>query len=320
MKKLTGYILLSTALMTIHPLHAEENTAKKDRTPTYHIYADINMKSTVSYQYDKKMIMKYVYPQLTTETADDYIDRFNTDVLAIIKEITDEFQQKVKDNESTLKLLPKSLSKENNTLQVDYDSSSVESGDNYIMSVRFSVSGMIIGMAHPYHYYRVFNYNLDTGEQIELNQLFKPDADYLAVLSNYTRGELEKRLTEKDMVSEGTAPKPENFKVWNIKPNGLLITFNEYQVAPYVEGAQTVLVPYNIIKPILADNAVIAGCLKHRKSCANSNLLTGGFIDEAALSSKKIYAMKEEQTDNPRSFGETAKKLLGYPLSLIHRT
>lgn len=320
MKRKIQFFMLAVSLLSAGHLYAEELTpAKKDHTPTYHIYADINMKSTVKYDNEKKIVMKYVYPQLTSETPDEFIDTFNTQILDIKDQITAEFKQKVQENEPTLKLLPKELAKGNNNLQVDYDSSTVESGDNYIVSIRFSISGMIVGMAHPYHYYRVFNYNLDTGEQIELNQLFNADADYLAVLSNYTRGELEKRLSDKEMIAEGTSPKTENFKNWNVKPNGLLITFEETQVAPYVDGAQTVLIPYSVLKPIIAKDAVIAGCIKHRKSCANSNLLTGGFIDEAAAETKTIIATKES-TQTDLTFGQTARKLLGYPLSLIHQT
>lgn len=321
MKRKIQFFMLAMSLLSAGYLYAEEPApAKKDHTPTYHIYADINMKSIVKYDNDNKMVMKYVYPQLTTETPDEFIDKFNAQILYIKDQITNEFRQKVQDNQATQRSLPKELAKGNNSLQVDYDSSTVESGDNYIVSIRFSISGMIVGMAHPYHYYQVFNYNLDTGERLELAQLFKPDSDYLAVLSNYTRGELEKRLNDKEMIAEGTSPIPEHFKNWSVKPNGLLITFDEAQVAPYVDGAQTVLVPYSVLKPILDKDAVINGCIKHRKICANSNLLTGGFIDEAAAESKTIIATKEATRSDSLSFGQTARKLLGYPLSLIHRT
>lgn len=323
MKHVLSTLTLSIALLGCNLALAEESTPapKKDHTPVYSIYADIVMHATVKYDYGKKMIMKYVFPQLTSDTADEYLDRFNNAILTINTEITDEFTKKISDNLSAQKQLPPALAKANNNLQVDYDSSSIESGsDNYLVSVRFSVFGNIVGMAHPYHYHRVFNYNLDTGETVELAQLFKPDADYLAVLSNYTRGELERRLEDKAMVADGTEAKADNFKVWNIKPNGILITFDEAQVAPAVFGAQTVLVPYSVLKPLIADDAVIAGCVNHHRSCASSNVLTGGFIDEAALSTQKTYALKQTDSEKPRTFGETAHKLLGYPLSLIHRT
>ncbi len=281
------FILILAALLTVTHVYAQDDGQKKDHTPTYQLDGDISMRSTVKYEYGKKMIMKYVYPQLTTETEDEYIDQFNTLTLNIIDDVAQDFKQKVADNQSTLKLLPSDLAKANNTLNIDYNSSTIKSGKNYILSVRFSVVGMIVGMAHPYHFHRILNYNLETGKQIELDELFKPDSDYLLVLSSYAHDVLEKRLADKDLITEGTTPTPENFKCWNIKPNGLLITFEDAQVAPHSDGVQTVLVPYTVLKPLIADDAVIASCVKHHKRCANSNLLTGGFIDEASASSTR---------------------------------
>jgi hypothetical protein len=136
-------------------------------------------------------------------------------------------------------------------------------------------------MAHPYHHHFVLNYDLNNNEKINLDDLFSPDADYLPVLSSYTSSVLNRRLRDKQMIADGTAPKPENFKNWNIKPNGLLFTFDEYQVAPYVNGAQTVLVPYSILKKMIDPDSLIANCVTNKKRCSRSNVLTGGFIDEA---------------------------------------
>lgn len=319
MKYILSLMTLTLSLMSVSPSYALNSGTKKPHVTTYHIYADVNMRSLIKYNDGKNMQMKYVYPQLTSDTKDELIDKFNSQVLETLTNVTDDFKQRIKDHSTDS--LPKELANTNNTLQVDYASSSVESGDsNYIISVRFSVSGMIVGMAHPYHYHKVINYNLDTGDNIELSQLFKPDADYLAVLSHYTRGELNKRLSDQAMIEEGTSAKAENFNIWNFKATGLLFTFEEYQVAPYVEETQTVVVPYDVLKSIIAENSVISGCIQHHKRCVNSNVLTGGFIDEAALTTNKSYASSTPSTEAPRTFGETAQKLLGYPLSLIHRT
>ncbi|HEX4045792.1 MAG TPA: RsiV family protein, partial [Gammaproteobacteria bacterium] len=142
--------------------------------------------------------------------------------------------------------------------------------------------------AHPYHHHFVLNYDLKNNQPLELGMLFNPNADYLTVLSTYTQMTLSNRhLPDKEMIAAGTAPKPENFRNWNIKPNGLLITFDEYQVAPYVNGTQTVLVPYSFLKSILNPTSPVTACVIHKKQCSRSNLLTGGFIDEA-LNLKRI--------------------------------
>lgn len=317
MKYLRYFLILCLAMMTYSQAFAsdDDGEAKKDHTPTYHIYADIYMRSIAKHKYGKQMVMKYVYPQLTSETEDEYIDRFNNRIMDMLQQFTTDFKAQITSNKS-LKL-PPSLAKASNTLQVDYDSSTIESGDNYIVSVRFIVNSMIVGNAHPSHYYQIYNYNLDTGDEIQLSDLFKPDADYLSVLSSYSRSVLEKQLSDKRMIDDGTEPKPENFKNWNIQANGILITFNEYQVAPYVDGAQSVLIPYSILKPLLADNAVINGCIQYHRSCVSKKLLTGGFIDQAMAQAEQVYAMSN---DEPHDFGETAQKFMGFPLSLIHRT
>ncbi|MCW5582533.1 MAG: DUF3298 domain-containing protein [Gammaproteobacteria bacterium] len=70
--------------------------------------------------------------------------------------------------------------------------------------------------------------------------------------------------------------------VWNIKPNGLLITFETGKVAPYIYGPQTVLVPYSALMDVIPPESPIADCITHRSRCLSNNLLTGGFIDEAS--------------------------------------
>src|SRR5262249_27493363 len=152
----------------------------------------------------------------------------------------------------TKKFLPAKFAGKNNNLYIDYDASVIKSGSEHIISVRFSLQAYIVGMAHPLHYHRVLNYAIEEGKEINLSDLFAPNANYLQVFSDYCRQVLDKRLANKDMVAQGTLPTLQNYKNWNIKPNGLLITFDEYQVAPYVNGAQMVLIPFTALKDILA--------------------------------------------------------------------
>ena len=53
------------------------------------------------------------------------------------------------------------------------------------------------------------------------------------------------------MFSDGAKPTPENYAVWNISAEGLVITFNEYQVAAYAAGPQEVVIPFAALKDIL---------------------------------------------------------------------
>ena len=42
----------------------------------------------------------------------------------------------------------------------------------------------------------------------------------------------------------GAASIPENYPNWNVTTDALMITFDEYQVAPYAAGAQIIVMPY----------------------------------------------------------------------------
>lgn len=260
----------------------DEDDGGKDFPQVFHVYDYVDMVTTERYvtEQNPKIAVKSVYPQLEGDENDQAIAAFNTQVRAVIKQEIAAFRAKIKELQQYSNKLTEQSPRSN--LFIDYNSSAIKPGDDHIISIRFSVQGFISTMAHPYHYHRVINFDLDTGEPIELNDLFTPDADYLTILSTLTRGSLNKHLANKEMVSEGTQPTPANFKNWNIRPDGLLITFDEYQVAPYVNGAQTVLIPFPELKTVIAPDSLLAECTDHPSKCRRGKLLTGGFIDEAA--------------------------------------
>ena len=109
------------------------------------------------------------------------------------------------------------------------------------------------GGAHGTHDYTSVTYNLHTGKTIELTHLFDKQYTFLEALAAYCAGELTNRnkqepFTDNSQITAGTAAKPENYTIWNITPEGLLITYKHYQVAPYCAGMQQILVPYTQFK------------------------------------------------------------------------
>lgn len=262
---------------------ADDSTGRDD-AQVYHLFKDVDLVTTLKTQsnHNPKYFIKSVYPQLEgdTDKENPSLDYFNSLVSQLIQQEILIFKNNVTQNQKTLKNLPKKASR-TSTLYVDYDTSTIKSGQDHLISVRFTMQGYFPGMAHPFHYHRVLNYDIESGEKIELAQFFESNSNYLTVLSNYTSQILNKRLSDKSLITTGTMPTPENFKNWNIKPNGLLITFDEYQVAPYVNGTQTVLIPYAALDTVLANESLISSCVNHKKKCARSNILTGGFIDTA---------------------------------------
>jgi len=273
------------ALVSATPAFADAGDEDRgiEDSRTFHVYDDVDLVSSLKFAYGKpNIIIKSVYPQLASETDRDGITIFNDLTMLIVQDEINQFRSKVKAYSFMQKSLPRS--KITNSLYIDYDTSYLKSKHNHIISIRFTIQGFITGTPHPYHHHRVINYNLDTGQEIALSDLFMPDANYLAVLSDYTTTALSRYLADKRTIAEGTVAMPDNYQIWNIKPNGLLITFEETKVAPYIQGAQTVLVPYSALRQITSPDSPIADCINHKRRCTNSNLLTGGFIDEALKS------------------------------------
>ncbi len=262
--------------------YAENEDGGKDLPQIYHLYDYVDMITTERYytEQNPKISVKAVYPQLEGNEDDEAIASFNDLTRKFIKKEMAAFRAKIKEMQPYRNNPNEEPSRRSN-LFIDYNSSAIKASGDHLISVRFTMQGFIASMAHPYHYHRVITFNLDTGEQLELADLFAPNTDYLTVLSTIARNSLSKHLANKNMVEEGTLPTLNNFKNWNLKPDGLLITFDEYQVAPYVNGAQTVLIPYPDLKAIVEPDSVIAECTEYPTRCRRGKLLTGGFIDEA---------------------------------------
>lgn len=143
------------------------------------------------------------------------------------------------------------------TLKIDFLPTSESNG---IFSVLYQISFYMAGAAHPGHYSHAINYDLRTGRLIELADLFQPNADYLGALSSACLEDLKSRNVLE--WEDGALPKAENFQVWNITPQGLLITFDEYQVASYAAGPQAVMVPYETLKPLLRADGPLNGYIQ----------------------------------------------------------
>lgn len=306
MKKLLNtFCILTLSLSSI--AYAEIIDSPVDNKSTYHLNDKIELISAHDTQYEKpKIMIKMVYPKLSGDDSDDEVvkktadndngsdennitqeasprssvNAFNEEVTKIITEEISYFKQRVADAQDFQQTLDKAKIK--NRLTIDYNSAVMNLEDQPIISIRFVMQAYVTGMAHPYRRYRTINFDLDAGAPIELSQLFDPSSNYLETLANIANANLAKKIRVDAMLAGGAAPTPDNYRNWNINPNGLRITFDEATVAPYVYGSQTVLIPYSELKSLINPESALGRCLEHRRRCMRDPLLTGGFIDEAA--------------------------------------
>lgn len=156
-----------------------------------------------------------------------------------------------------------------NTLDIDYKPIIFQAGDETLASVTLYELASFAGTAHPMHTIETINFDLTKGSEIQLADLFKPNSNYLKIIGNYCNKALKKNIpdADKQMIDDGTKPDAKNFANWNLTPKGLLITFNEYQVAAYVYGTPEVTIPYTELQTVLSPTATVAICAKTPSVC-----------------------------------------------------
>jgi hypothetical protein len=128
-----------------------------------------------------------------------------------------------------------------------------------LWSLKFDFSFYADGAAHPGLNSMTLNYDLAQGKELALADLFLPGSNYLDVISTYCVAELSKQSFFDPSFASGAEPTPENYRNWNFAPEGLMITFDKYQVAPYAAGPQKVIMPYNALQAIIHPQGLLSG-------------------------------------------------------------
>ncbi len=174
---------------------------------------------------------------------DPRVQAFNSEMAAIVTAAASEFK-------SNLLNVPPTPVSAASTFDVHY---ALLAPLGRLISLQFVMDGYVTGAAHPFRTSRSVDFDLEAGHDLALADLFQPGSNFLEVLSDYSMAQLQTHGLDFSDVSAGAAPTLENYRNWNVTPTGILITFDEYQVGPYAVGSQTVLIPYDRLKPLLQD-------------------------------------------------------------------
>jgi hypothetical protein len=188
-------------------------------------------------------------PQLQGSN-DARVTAFNAHLNEIVKDQVDSFRSDVLANQPVVPFVAGS------SFDVRYEL--ISQRDN-VWSIKFSIMSFMDGAAHPNHYSLTVNYDVLLGRELTFDDLFFAGANYLQAISDYCKAELSKRdigFTD-PIFQTGADPLPENYRNWNLSNDGLLITFDPYQVAPYAAGTQTVVIPYVDLRPVSNVNGVL---------------------------------------------------------------
>ncbi|HEY1037647.1 MAG TPA: DUF3298 domain-containing protein [Candidatus Paceibacterota bacterium] len=99
----------------------------------------------------------------------------------------------------------------------------------------------VSGSAHPFTATIAYNFDLKTGDLIGLSDIYKDKAQFLQAVSTFAKKELQPKL--ESFFEDGISPQEQNFSVYTLVEGGIRFVFDQYQVAPYAAGEQSVTVP-----------------------------------------------------------------------------
>jgi hypothetical protein len=121
--------------------------------------------------------------------------------------------------------------------------------DATVLSIKYRLNRYRCGAAHGNGRTITKTYFQSPLYQVWLADLFAPKSNFLELRSAYCRNELL-RDGQKDeaWVRRGTEPDGKHFRAFNVAQQGLLMSFDEYEVDCFAAGPQTVVIPYEEIK------------------------------------------------------------------------
>lgn len=202
----------------------------------------------------QKFSIETSYPRLTG--SDERAENFNKTISGFVTKASNEFR---KDSRSAAADLQDNPDSPGYLLNISYETIHA---DPNVISLIFK-NYAFTGGAHGNTASKVFNYDMNRGQWLKLGDLFQPNSNYLKVISDYCIAKIKSRnISDDDWIRNGAGPKKENYENWNITPQGLMITFDAYQVAAYAAGPQEIVVPYSTLKPIIKADGPLAAFVK----------------------------------------------------------
>ena len=205
---------------------------------------------------DKFFRIQAEYPKFETVAPD-----FNQKIAHLISGKINNFKEESLDNwKARLKTLPAGESvPENPQVPFDFIASWQRAQLNHkYLSLVIKIY-YFTGGAHGSEEIYAFNYDMVKKKEIKINDFLGYSEEALPTISQISAQDIISQLQSmgwkendnlKEMVSQGTAPLPKNFRNFNFNSYSLIIYFQRYQVAPGAAGSLTVTIPKTTLQEI----------------------------------------------------------------------
>ncbi|MBN2048242.1 MAG: hypothetical protein JW750_10405 [Anaerolineaceae bacterium] len=98
------------------------------------------------------------------------------------------------------------------------------------------------------------NYDLSAAQLIELVNLFTPGSPFLPLFASYAQQTFQESEVEITNIG-GITPNPDNYRLWNVTPSGLLLSFEPMQLNPSSTTFHQIMIPYDLLVDMLPPNS-----------------------------------------------------------------
>jgi len=180
-------------------------------------------------------------------------------VLAFNQRLSDLVSKEVEVWRKSFQELPVTPLSNGSSLEVTFTTISQISD---LWSFKFDFSFYADTAAHPGLNSLTLNYDLGQGRELKLGDLFMSGSAYLETISAYCTTELQKQPYADVFTLQGAGPALENYRNWNLTPDGIMITFDAYQVAPGAAGPQQVNVPFSVLTAFIDPQGPLAAVVR----------------------------------------------------------
>ena len=263
-KYLTFLFLILTAVQFIS-CNKKNEELPQEKAPTYKMFTFDRKTGDCGSIKSSCAEIKFDYPQITDASNKEAMNKINQNIMSTLlapygedKSYTN-FDSMANDFLSSFNEFQKQFSDRNQSWTIERNIS-VSGVNNSVFSLT-NTEFYYMGGAHPNSTTSFINFNLQTGEALELDDLFKPGfEDALNKVGEKIFREKQKLKPGENLNEAGYWFDKNNFELndnFLIKKKGLLFVFNPYEVAAYVYGAIEVFIPYKEIKDLIKDDSVL---------------------------------------------------------------
>lgn len=245
-----------------------ENYNKDSNFLTYYSYKQVNVNDifTIEEKTDNenteffKADIKYPYLKIKNNynKKDDTQSKIIENINSVIIDTVTTAKDKVKKDSEEYKKSYEADSNKNNTIKYQYEAVynyKTTYNKNNILSIPLTMYEFT-GGAHGLTNIKSFNYDLVTGKELKLEDLFKANSNYKEFINKHIEEEIVKQPEFYFQGQDGFSSIKDNQDFY-ISDEGIVIYFSLYDIAPYSSGIPMFTITWDEIIDYLENPNII---------------------------------------------------------------